>query len=127
MGQPLQSHLEPAPDCTESWALRLAQRALAALLEGSRQSAHIRQATLRKSAVASLSALSVDDRGLIAGWLSLLMLNASASRQVHDLGTLARIDGALAVAVSAQIPAALVRYAQPAVRQMRAASSFAGS
>ncbi|MGB0135444.1 hypothetical protein [Dokdonella sp.] len=110
MHQPLESIASSACGNTDNWALRLAQRALAALLEGSRHPTNFRIAELRNTAVSALSALSVEDRGLISAWLGLQFLNAPGARARQDLAALARIDGPLAAAVSAQWPLALARF-----------------
>ncbi|MEZ5461422.1 hypothetical protein [Dokdonella sp.] len=107
------------PRDAEDWSLRMAQRALSALLEGSRRPTSIRIADLRSSAISAMSALSVDDRGLIAAWLGLQLLNASASEQAHVLASLTRIDGPLTIAVREKRSLALARFGQAASQPER--------
>lgn len=104
MGQPLENHQIAASANMEPWAVRLAPCAQAAWLEGRHGPTRFRIAELRNSAISAVSALSVDDRGLIAGRQSVQLLNASATRMAHDLGMLAKIDRPLAAAVRAQRP-----------------------
>jgi hypothetical protein len=120
MGHASRFYPDNPPHYSENWALRMAQRAFAALLEGCRRPTSIRIADLRSSARSALSTLSVDDRGLMAAWLGLQLLNASDSQQAHDLGTSARVDGPLAIAVREQWPLAQARLGQAAFQPDRA-------
>src|SRR5690348_8067073 len=56
-----------------SLALRAAQRAFAASLEGGRDAGEFRRAQQRGVARRTLSALSADDRARLAAWVSLLL------------------------------------------------------
>ena len=87
-----------------SLALRAAQRAFAASLEGARAVGEFRRAQQRSASRRTLSALSADDRARLADWLSLL-LAAGDSRDADDaIVALARIDAAVVARVRRELP-----------------------
>jgi hypothetical protein len=87
-----------------TWRFRLAQQACAALLEDSHRLGSFRIAALRASARTALSALSVDDRGLLERWIALQLATSLAITASNSLGTLATVDTALAANVRAKLP-----------------------
>ncbi|MEO7934790.1 MAG: hypothetical protein ABIR27_00875 [Dokdonella sp.] len=87
-----------------SWCLRLAQQAFAALLENSHRLGSFRVAALRTSARTALSAVSVDDRGLLESWLALQVATTRANLASNSLGTLATVELALAASVRLKVP-----------------------
>ena len=89
------------------WRLRMAQRAFAALLESGQRLGHFRIGTLRASARATLSALSVDDRERLQRWLSLQLATHSRLAASNDLGVLARVESLIAANVRACLPQTL--------------------
>ena len=87
-----------------SLALRAAQRAFAASLDGARDAGEFRNAQRRAAARRTLSALSADDRARLADWLSLL-LAADGSRVADaSIVALARIDAAVVARVRRELP-----------------------
>lgn len=92
----------------QHWGLRLAQQALAALLEGGERLQHFRIAILRSSARTRVSALSGDDRGSLERWLALQLATRSEAATSTGLDTLASIEPSLAAGVRAQLPSALI-------------------
>lgn len=97
----------PGTTGPERWPLRLAQQAFSLLLENSSRPSSFRIAALRTSARAALSALSVDDRGLLERWLALQLATNRAESASKGLATLAAVDGLLAAVVRGQWPQAL--------------------
>jgi hypothetical protein len=87
-----------------TWRFRLAQQAYAALLEDSDRLGSFRIAALRTSARTALSALSVDDRGLLERWIALQLATSLAVTASNSLGTLATVDSALAANIRAKLP-----------------------
>ncbi len=87
-----------------SWSFRLAQQAFAGLLEHSRRYSSFRIAAQRQLARSGLSALSVDDRGLLERWLALQVLTVPADAAVACLDALATVEPQLAGGVRAQLP-----------------------
>ena len=85
-----------------SLALRAAQRAFAASLEGARDAGEFRGAQRRGAARRTLSALSADDRARLAEWLALQIAAASDERAC---GVLARVDEPLVARVRRALPA----------------------
>ena len=104
MGEAALNLASPARYNPDHWPLRLAQQAFAAVLEEHPRHDRFRRAALRSAARAALSALSVDDRGLLERWLTLQWLTLGATRPSMGLATLASIDPALAAAVKQQRP-----------------------
>ncbi|MBN8482048.1 MAG: hypothetical protein J0L88_10720 [Xanthomonadales bacterium] len=87
-----------------SWNLRLAQQVFSNLLEQSRRHSGFRAGAQRRAARAGLSALSVDDRGLLERWLALQVLTAPAATVVDSLDVLATVEAQLAGGVRAHLP-----------------------
>lgn len=83
-------------------ALRLAQRAFAALIEyragASKVDAALRSAQRRSAARRTLSTLSADDRPRLARWLAVQVASRDAE---PDLPLLARVDALLGARVTA--------------------------
>ncbi len=95
-----------AQDRAPGWAslpLRMAQRALAALIEdvGNDASRHaeIHLARLRSQARRTLSALSADDQAQIARWLALQFASRDAGE--HAQQWVGRVDATLAAGIEA--------------------------
>lgn len=99
-------------NAADSWRFRLAQQAFAALFENSHRHGSFRVAALRTSARAALSALSVDDRGLLEPWLALQLATSRAHGASNSLGTLATVDLTLAASVRVKLPHVLSALAQ---------------
>lgn len=93
----------------DQWPLRLAQQAFSLLLENSSRPSSFRIAALRTSARAALSALSVDDRGLLERWLALQLATNRPESASKGLAALATVDGLLAAGVRTQWPQVLAR------------------
>jgi hypothetical protein len=93
-----------AGNAPDTWRFRLAQQAYAALLEHSDRLGSFRVAALRASARTALSALSVDDRGLLERWIALQLATSLAVSASNHLGTLATVDTVLAASVRAKLP-----------------------
>ena len=100
-----------APEAGESASLqqasinlRHAQRAFAALLETNRRVGEFRSAQLRSVARRTLSALSADDRALLADWLALQLVAASHDIGESALGLVARVDMRLVERVRRALP-----------------------
>ena len=89
------------------WPLRLAQQALAALLDGGERLGRFRGASLRASARTRVSALSGDDRGRLERWLALQLATGPMAAASTGLDLLASVEPTLPGAVRAQLPAAL--------------------
>ncbi len=106
MGEAALNMAFPVSQSPDHWPLRLAQQAFAALLEDSRRQGSFRIAALRATARAALSALSVDDRGLLERWLTLQLVSLNVGPPSACLGTLAGVEAALAAAVRMQLPRA---------------------
>jgi len=87
-----------------SLALRAAQRAFAASLEGGRKAGEFRWAQQRGVARRTLSALSADDRARLAAWVSLLLATGDSRAVDASIGSLARIDAALVARVRRELP-----------------------
>ncbi len=90
------------------WPLRLAQQALAALLDGGERLGRFRIAFLRASARTRVSALSGDDRGRLERWLALQLATGPMPGASTGLDLLASVEPTLPAAVRAQLPAALL-------------------
>ncbi|HEU4664020.1 MAG TPA: hypothetical protein VFS55_08315 [Dokdonella sp.] len=90
-----------AAESDASLALRIAQRAFAPLLERHVRHTTFRFAQLRSAARRALSALSADDRVRLARWLALLCAAVAIDAREVAEQRLARIDAALAAAVTA--------------------------
>ncbi len=90
------------------WGLRLAQQAVAALLDSGQRLGSFRVAALRAAARTRLSALSVDDRGRLERWLALQIATRSSSVASNGLDMLATVDLTIAASVRARLPAALI-------------------
>ncbi|HEY0180434.1 MAG TPA: hypothetical protein VGC30_12510 [Dokdonella sp.] len=101
-------------------ALRLAQRAFAALIDAAAANATamfatLRAAQLRQSARRTLSALSADDRARLLRWLTLQLASVGAGAgRVRPL--LARVDTALAASVAAELARVREELRAPASR-----------
>lgn len=116
MGEAALNQVLAGPNGLEQWRLRLAQQAFSLLLETSSRPSSFRIAALRTSARATLSALSVDDRGLLEGWLALQLATNRPESASKAIAALARVDRGLAAVVRARWPqasAGLQRAAQP--------------
>jgi hypothetical protein len=87
-----------------SLALRAAQRAFAASLEGGRDAGEFRRAQQRGVARRTLSALSADDRARLAAWVSLLLATGDSPGVDASIGSLSRIDAALVARVRRELP-----------------------
>lgn len=96
-----------------SLALRIAQRAFAPLLERDVRHTAFRFAQLRTGARRVLSALSADDRVRFTRWLALHCAAAAPDARELAERRLARIDAALAAAVTAARPALGERLVAP--------------
>jgi hypothetical protein len=88
------------------WPLRLAQQAFAGLFEEEGRVRSFRTPAAHALARARLSALSVDDRGLLDRWLSLQLGSTHARRRAQGLSVLNAIDLRLAAAVRKRLPQA---------------------
>jgi hypothetical protein len=93
-----------AENASGMWRFRLAQQAYSALLEDSHRLGSFRIAALRTTARTALSALSVDDRGLLERWIALQLATSLAVSASNSLGTLATVDTALAANIRAKLP-----------------------
>lgn len=98
----------------QQWPLRLAQQAFSLLLENSSRPSSFRIAAVRTSARAALSALSVDDRGLLEHWLALQLATNRPESASKALAALAAVDALLASVVRAQWPQAQASLARAA-------------
>ena len=87
-----------------SLALRAAQRAFAASLEGARDAGEFRGAQRRGAARRTLSALSADDRARLADGLSLLLAAGGSRVADASIVALARIDAAVVARVRRELP-----------------------
>jgi hypothetical protein len=87
-----------------SWSFRLAQQAFAGLLEQRRRHSSFRVANQRRAARKTLSALSVDDRGLLERWLALQVMTTPAAETGDCIDALATVEPQLAGGVRAQLP-----------------------
>jgi len=96
------------------WPLRLAQQVFSELLDGERHPRSFRLSARRAAAGTHLSALSVDDRGLLERWLSLQLGSVRSAQAFAALGSLAAIDARLAAAVRSGLPQAQARLADVA-------------
>jgi hypothetical protein len=113
---------ECAPEQNESASrnlasleLRYAQRAFAILIDERARAGEFRFAQLRAIAGRTLSALSADDRALLADWLSLQLAAGAGSNADRMLGVLGRIDARVAARVRRELPhrtEALARHVQ---------------
>ena len=103
------------------WPLRMAQQAFAKVFDDGGRPISFRISPLRAAARASLSALSVDDRGLLERWLSLQVGSARGSLPSWTLATLTAIDAPLATAVRSRLPQVRAMLANHPVRASAAA------
>jgi len=87
-----------------SLELRYAQRAFAALIDERSQRGEFRIAQLRSAIRRTLSALSADDRGQLASWLSLQLATHARGGEDLVLAMLDRIDARLAARVRRVLP-----------------------
>jgi hypothetical protein len=94
-------------DGLQQWPLRLAQQSFSLLLENSSRPSSFRIAALRASARTALSALSVDDRGLLVRWLALQLATNRPESASKALAALSAVDALLASVVRAQWPQAV--------------------
>lgn len=92
----------------QHWPLRLAQQALAALLDGGERLGRFRVAMLRANARTRVSALSGDDRGRLERWLALQLATGPMPAASTGLDLLASVEPTMAAGARAQLPAALL-------------------
>lgn len=111
MGDPALDLATSASPHEPSWTFRLAQQAFAGLLEQRRRHSSFRVAAQRRAARKGLSALSVDDRGLLERWLALQVLTTPAAEAVDCIDALATVEPLLAGAVRAHLPRLAARFA----------------
>ena len=111
MGDPALELATTASPHEPSWPFRLAQQAFAGLLEQRRRHSSFRVAAQRRAARQGLSALSVDDRGLLEHWLALQVLTTPAAEAVDCIDALATVEPLLAGGVRAQLPRLAARVA----------------
>lgn len=103
----LAGHRTSAPQRPADLALRLAQRAFAALIEHAARTSGgapaLRALHLHRAARRTLSALSADDRARLARWLALQFAACGADPAQHPL---ARVDAGLSARLGAALPRA---------------------
>jgi hypothetical protein len=85
-------------------SLRSAQRAFAAAFDAENRVGEFRGAQLRSAARRTLSALSADDRAVLATWLALLLAARASAGGERLLGFVARIDQGLVARVGRELP-----------------------
>ena len=112
----------PAMDSQVALALRLAQRAFAALIENgardrSARFGMFRSAQLRTAARRTLSALSADDRSRLSRWISLQVAASSARGTERVNEALARVDGLFAGRIGAALAQTRAELFASAVRK----------
>lgn len=112
MGDAALDHASEVGLAHASWSMRLAQQAFAQLLEDSARHSGFRVGARRTLARKTLSAMSVDDRGLFERWLSLQVLCAPTARATESINVLATVDAALATAVRSRLAALALEFAR---------------
>jgi hypothetical protein len=85
-------------------ALRMAQRAFAALLDEGGDRGEFVIAQQRSAARRTLSALSADEQSNLSRWLSLQLATSNAYDAINMNNPLTRVDAMLAAGIAAAVP-----------------------